>query len=100
MGLIGRGRVARYFGILAVLIPMVVYMYYVYIEAWCLRYAWEYLIGGVAVERPDRRSRCSDVGRSFSAGPPGPTTNGVLNMSAAVLVHRGHASTSSWSIAA
>ena len=47
LGMVGRGRVARYFGILSVLIPMIVYMYYVYIEAWCLRYAWEYLIGGV-----------------------------------------------------
>src|SRR5438874_9430918 len=47
LGVVGRGRVARYLGILAVLIPMVVYMYYVYIEAWCLRYAWEYLTGGV-----------------------------------------------------
>ena len=29
LGVIGRGRIARYFGILGVLIPMVVYMYYV-----------------------------------------------------------------------
>ncbi|HWM86427.1 MAG TPA: sodium-dependent transporter, partial [Kofleriaceae bacterium] len=47
MGLIGRGRWARYFGVLSVLIPIVVYMYYVYIEAWCLRYAWQYLVGSV-----------------------------------------------------
>lgn len=47
MGLIGRGRSMRYLGVLSVLIPMVVYMYYVYIEAWCLRYAWQYLIGSV-----------------------------------------------------
>ena len=47
LGIAGRGRIARYFGILAILIPMVVYMYYVYIEAWCLRYAWEYLTGGM-----------------------------------------------------
>ena len=49
LGLVGRGRIARYFGVLAILIPMVVYMYYVYIEAWCLRYAWEYLVGGVTL---------------------------------------------------
>ena len=52
MGVIGRGRVTRYFGVLTVLIPMIVYMYYVYIEAWCLRYAWEYLVGGVALAGP------------------------------------------------
>jgi neurotransmitter:Na+ symporter, NSS family len=47
MGLIGRGRVPRYFGVLSVLIPIIVYMYYVYVEAWCLRYAWMYLTGAM-----------------------------------------------------
>ena len=36
-----------YFGALGVLIPVIIYMYYVLIESWCLRYAFEYLIGGV-----------------------------------------------------
>ena len=53
---------ARYFGILAVLMPMVVYMYYVYIEAWCLRYAWEYLIGGIQLSRPDHGSNAERRG--------------------------------------
>jgi SNF family Na+-dependent transporter len=52
MGLVGRGRITRYLGVLAVLIPMVVYMYYVYIEAWCLRYAWEYLVGSIHLTGP------------------------------------------------
>jgi SNF family Na+-dependent transporter len=47
MGMIGRGRAARYLGVLTVLIPVVVYMYYVQVEAWCLRYAWDYLAGNV-----------------------------------------------------
>src|SRR5688500_2205889 len=49
MGLVGRGRLTRYLGVLTVLITMIVYVYYVYIEAWCLRYAWDYLVGGVAL---------------------------------------------------
>jgi len=36
---------ARYLGGLALLIPLVIYMYYVVIEAWCLGYAFNYLNG-------------------------------------------------------
>ncbi|ADE53270.1 sodium-dependent transporter [Coraliomargarita akajimensis] len=35
----------RYIGIIAVIIPVVIYMYYVVIEAWCLAYATNYLFG-------------------------------------------------------
>jgi len=40
--------VSRCFGAMAVLIPIVIYMYYVFIEAWCLGYAWSYLTGAIA----------------------------------------------------
>ena len=40
--------VSRFFGAIAVLIPVVIYMYYVFIEAWCLGYAWSYLTGEIA----------------------------------------------------
>jgi neurotransmitter:Na+ symporter, NSS family len=42
---IWRHPLAKYFGSLALLIPLVIYMYYVVIEAWCLGYAWYYLTG-------------------------------------------------------
>jgi len=38
-------RVSKYFGALALIIPVGIYMYYVYIEAWCLAYAWDYVSG-------------------------------------------------------
>jgi SNF family Na+-dependent transporter len=38
---------SRFFGALAVFIPVVIYMYYVVIEAWCLGYTWMYLSGGL-----------------------------------------------------
>ncbi len=38
-------RLSKYFGSLAILIPLVIYMYYVLIEAWCLGYALNYLTG-------------------------------------------------------
>lgn len=40
-----RHKAARVFGTLALVIPVIIYMYYVYIEAWCLAYAWDYLTG-------------------------------------------------------
>ncbi len=40
-------RLAKYFGALALLIPLVIYMYYVVIEAWCLGYAYDYLVGNL-----------------------------------------------------
>jgi SNF family Na+-dependent transporter len=36
---------AKYGGALALLVPLIIYMYYVVIEAWCLGYAWYYLNG-------------------------------------------------------
>ena len=41
-------RAARYFGAIGVFIPIVIYCYYVYIEAWCLGYAWFALTGDLA----------------------------------------------------
>ena len=79
MGLIGRGRVTRYLGVLTVLIPMIVYMYYVYIEAWCLRYAWEYLVGGVALTG-SIEEQVKTAGTFFSQ-TTGTDSNGVLNVS-------------------
>lgn len=44
-------RNGHYLGILALLIPLVIYMYYVYIEAWCIAYAWYYLTGTLRLGR-------------------------------------------------
>jgi NSS family neurotransmitter:Na+ symporter len=80
LGLIGRGRIARYLGVLGVLIPMVVYMYYVYIEAWCLEYSWFYLLGSVRLSGsiPEQ----VQVAGQFFADATGTNANGVLHISA------------------
>lgn len=44
---VSRGAASRLFGALAVFIPVVIYMYYVFIESWCLGYAWSYLVGAI-----------------------------------------------------
>jgi len=48
--LIWRHRLAKYVGIIGVIIPVVIYMYYVYIEAWCLGYAVNFLRGELEFE--------------------------------------------------
>ena len=40
---------AKYIGALALVIPLVIYMYYVLIESWCLSYAVSYLTGDLMV---------------------------------------------------
>ena len=42
-------RYGQYLGVLALLVPLIVYMYYVYIEAWCMAYAWYYLTGQLSL---------------------------------------------------
>jgi SNF family Na+-dependent transporter len=42
-----RSKASPYFGALGLLIPVVIYMYYVYIEAWCLGYAWKFATGAM-----------------------------------------------------
>ena len=44
-----RHRLSKYLGVLAMLIPLVIYMYYVLIEAWCLGYAFNYLTGDLMI---------------------------------------------------
>ena len=84
LGVIGRGKVARYLGVLSVLIPLVVYMYYVYIEAWCFRYAWQYLTGTVDLGT-DPTQYAAASGKLFAevtgVAENGVTLGGTLHMS-------------------
>jgi SNF family Na+-dependent transporter len=40
-----RHPLGKYIGVIGVIVPVMIYMYYVYIEAWCLGYAWYALTG-------------------------------------------------------
>lgn len=46
-----RHPLAKYLGALGLMIPVIIYMYYVYIESWCLAYAWYYLNGDLDLGR-------------------------------------------------
>ena len=75
LGVVGKGAVARYFGVLGLLVPLVVYMYYVLIESWCLRYFFEYLTGGVNLG-PDS-SRYAEESRKIFTAVTGDDANGL-----------------------
>lgn len=40
-----RNPISKYLGTIGILVPVVIYVYYVYIESWCLLYAGYYLVG-------------------------------------------------------
>jgi SNF family Na+-dependent transporter len=42
---------APYLGVLGLIVPVVIYMYYVFVESWCLGYAWHYLTGALDLGR-------------------------------------------------
>lgn len=76
MGVVGRSRFLRYFGALGVLISACIFMYYIFVEAWCLRYAWEYLVGGIDLGA-DPAAQAAASGAFFAAST-GATADGEL----------------------
>jgi neurotransmitter:Na+ symporter, NSS family len=45
-----RHPAAKYLGIIGVIVPVVIYMYYVVIEAWCIGYAFKFWTGDVDLQ--------------------------------------------------
>jgi SNF family Na+-dependent transporter len=78
MGVIGKGSIARYFGVIGVLIPLAVSFYYTYIEAWCLGYAWHYLTGGIGVQAGASVAQQTATSRAFYDSFVGNGANGVV----------------------
>ncbi|MDY6861949.1 MAG: sodium-dependent transporter [Thermodesulfobacteriota bacterium] len=44
---IWKHKAAKYFGAIGLLIPIIIYMYYAYIESWCLAYFYYYFTGAL-----------------------------------------------------
>jgi SNF family Na+-dependent transporter len=78
MGVIGKGAVARYLGVIGVLIPLAVSFYYTYIEAWCLGYTWAYLTGGVGVDAAAPIAEQTAASARYYAEFTGRNENGVI----------------------
>lgn len=47
MHAVTRHPMGKYLGVLGIIIPVIIYMYYVVIEAWCLGYSFNFLMGNV-----------------------------------------------------
>lgn len=49
-----KNKFAPYFGILAMLVPVGIYMYYIVIESWCLMYGWAMATGQLNLGTSDK----------------------------------------------
>jgi SNF family Na+-dependent transporter len=78
MGVFGKGAVARYLGVVGVLIPLAVSFYYTYIEAWCLGYTWQYLTGGIGVDTASSIAEQTAVASRFYDRFTGREAHGVI----------------------
>jgi len=78
MGAIGKGSLARYLGVIGVLIPLGVSMYYMFIETWTLAYFLKYLTGGVGVVASAPVAEQSAAALSFYQGITGANGDGTL----------------------
>lgn len=50
---ISKHPLAKYLGVIGIVIPVIIYMYYVLIESWCLGYALNFLAGRMSFSSPD-----------------------------------------------
>ena len=50
MGVVGKGRIARYLGVTGIMIPLAVSFYYTFIAAWCLGYFVSYVTGSMPLD--------------------------------------------------
>ena len=78
MGLWGRHPAARYMGAFGVLVPLVVYFYYVVIESWCLYYAYRYATGGLGLAAADGVPAQVALSNAEFAAATGSAANGTL----------------------
>ena len=65
-------RASPFVGFLGVLVPVGIYMYYVVIEAWCLYYAYQYIVGTFPLQAG------ADAYTNFFAAFTGQGADGVL----------------------
>lgn len=65
-----KNRASSFLGVFGLIVPVVIYMYYVFIEAWCLGYAWNYLTGALSLGA-DREAYQKFFGDYIGAGADG-----------------------------
>ncbi|HEV8612876.1 MAG TPA: hypothetical protein VGQ73_05145, partial [Gemmatimonadales bacterium] len=78
LGVIGRGSMARYFGVIAALVPLAVSFYYVFIEAWTVGYFLKFLTGGIGIDRAAPIAEQSATAANYYASFTGANQDGIL----------------------
>src|SRR5688572_5030758 len=78
MGIIGKGSIARYFGVIGAMIPLGVSFYYVFIEAWTFGYFLKYLTGGIGVDATASIADQSAAASAYYTNFTGSTADGSL----------------------
>ena len=79
MGVWGKGPFARYMGAFGVLVPLVIYFYYVVIESWCLRYAIAYATGGIGVDPGAAVAAQVEASKAYFGEVAFSSSNGVVD---------------------
>lgn len=59
----------KYLGIMGILAPLTLCMYYIYVEAWTLGYAWNTAVGNLSLDKPEEYS--AFFGNFVGAGQDG-----------------------------
>lgn len=77
--LIGDGIFSRIAASIAILIPTLIYVYYVFIESWCLSYAVDFLIGNISLAPTD----LNPGSETYTAGIVENSTNYFLTLTGA-----------------
>jgi NSS family neurotransmitter:Na+ symporter len=85
MGVVGRSSLARYFGVIGVLIPLGVSYYYVFIEAWTFGYFLKYLTGGIGIDASTPIAQQSAVAADYYNTFTGASADGSLFSRAGLL---------------
>jgi neurotransmitter:Na+ symporter, NSS family len=80
----GRRPGTAYVGVLALIIPVLIYMYYVSVEAWCLGYAWSYWTGGMAEVVGQAQAKAVAVGTDPQVAGVGAANSFLLQFAGVV----------------
>ena len=78
MGAVGKGGMARYLGVIGVLIPLGVSTYYMFIETWTLGYFLKYITGGIGVDPAAPIAAQTAAAQAFYNSFTGTGGDGVL----------------------
>jgi SNF family Na+-dependent transporter len=72
---IWKSPLAPYVGAFSSLVPVIIYMYYIHVEGWCLAYAWFYATGSMGERAADVDGYGNLLGQMFGGGADGDLFN-------------------------